>query len=166
LDKVNKYLSSNHIIMVDSKNLLPSSNFLFLNLYTDTYLDKEAIKDEILNIIEPEYSWAKLVLQRQDNLQKQEEEIVERSQAEIDLEKQFSLLFKWWEISLFDLEYLERVQDEEYEKYAQLTIEFTTPYSVYKTKQVLLWWKDLVKEYLWMDVVMKVKFEEINLMEI
>jgi hypothetical protein len=34
------------------------------------------------------------VLQRQDNLQKQEEEIVERSQAEIDLEKQFSLLFK------------------------------------------------------------------------
>lgn len=166
LDKVNKYLSSNHIIMVDSKNLLPSSNFLFLNLYTDTYLDKEAIKDEILNIIEPEYSWAKLVLQWQDNLQKQEEEIIEKSQAEIDLEKQFSLLFKWWEISLFDLEYLERVQNEEYEKYAQLTIEFTTPYSVYKTKQVLLWWKDLVKEYLWMDVVMKIKFEEINLVEI
>jgi hypothetical protein len=34
------------------------------------------------------------VLQRQDNLQKQEENIVERSQAEIDLEKQFLLLFK------------------------------------------------------------------------
>jgi hypothetical protein len=99
-------------------------------------------------------------------LQKQEENIVERSQAEIDLEKQFLLLFKWWEISLFDLEYLERVQDEEYEKYAQLTIEFTTPYSAYKTKQILSWWKDLVKEYLWMDVVMKVKFEEINVMEI
>jgi hypothetical protein len=41
--------------MVDSKNLLLSSNFLFLNLYTDQYLDKKAIKDEILNIIEPEY---------------------------------------------------------------------------------------------------------------
>lgn len=166
LDKVNKYLSSNHIIMVDSKNLLPSSNFLFLNLYTDTYLDKEAIKDQILNIIEPEYSWAKLVLQWQDNLQKQEEEIIERSQAEIDLEKQFSLLFKWWEVSYFDLDYLERVTDEEYEKYAQLTIEFTTPYSAYKTKQILSWWKDLVKEYLWLDVLMKVKFEEINLLEI
>ena len=166
LDKVNKYLSSNHIIMVDSKNLLPSSNFLFLNLYTDQYLDKEVIKDEILNIIEPEYSWAKLVLQWQDNLQKQEEEIIEKSQAEIDLEKQFSVLFKWWEVLYFDLDYLERVNDDEYEKYAQLTIEFTTPYSVYKTKQILSWWKDLVKEYLWMDVVMKVKFEEINLMEI
>jgi len=166
LDKINQYLVSNNIILVDSKNLLLNSNFLFLNLYTDSYFDKENVKDEILKIIEPEYPWAKLVLQRQDNLQKQNEEIVERSQAEIDLEKQFSLLFKWWEISLFDLEYLERVQDEEYEKYAQLTIEFTTPYSVYKTKQVLSWWKDLVKEYLWMDVELKVKFEEINLLEI
>jgi len=166
LDKVNQYLVSNSIILVDSKNLLSNSNFLFLNLYTDSIVDKEKVKDEILKIIEPEYSWAKLVLQWQDNLQKQEEEIVERSQAEIDLEKQFSLLFTWWEISLFDLEYLERVQDEEYEKYAQLTIEFTTPYSAYKTKQVLSWWKDLVKEYLWMDVVMKVKFEEINVLEI
>ena len=166
LDKVNKYLSSNHIIMVDNKNLLPSSNFLFLNLYTDQYLDKEAIKDEILNIIEPEYSWAKLVLQWQDNLKKQEEEIIEKSQAEIDLEKQFSLLFRGWEVLNFDLDYLERVNDEEYEKYAQLMIEFKTPYSTYKTKEILSWWKDLVKEYLWMDVVMKVKFEEINLLEI
>ena len=166
LDKVDQYLMSNNVILVDSKNLLSSSNFLFLNLYSDLYVDKENIKNGISNIIEPEYSWAKLVLQRQDNLQKQEEEIVERSQAEIDLEKQFSLLFKWWEISLFDLEYLERVQDEEYEKYAQLTIEFSTPYSAYKTKQILSWWKDLVKEYLWMDVVMKIKFEEVNLVEI
>ena len=166
LDKVNQYLVSNSIILVDSKNLLSNSNFLFLNLYTDSIVDKEKVKDEILKIIEPEYSWAKLVLQWQDNLQKQEEEIVERSQAEIDLEKQFSLLFTWWEISLFDLEYLERVQDEEYEKYGQLIVEFKTPYSAYKTKQVLSWWKDLVKEYLWMDVVMKVKFEEINVLEI
>lgn len=166
LDKVNKYLSLNHIIMVDSKNLLPSSNFLFLNLYTDQYLDKEAIKDEILNIIESEYSWAKIVLQWQDNLQKQEEEIIEKSQAEIDLEKQFSLLFKWWEVSNFDLDYLERVNDEEYEKYAQLNIEFMSPYSAYKTRQILAEWKELIKDYLWMDLVMKVKFEEINLLEI
>lgn len=166
LDKINQYLVSNNIILVDSKNLLSNSNFLFLNLYTDSYIDKENVKDGILKIIEPEYSWAKLVLQRQDDLQKHEEEIIERSQAEIDLEKQFLLLFRWWEISLFELRYLERVQDEEYERYAQLTIEFKTPYSTYKTKQILSWWKDLVKEYLWMDVVMKVKFEEINLMEI
>jgi len=166
LDKVNQYLLSNSIILVDSKNLLSNSNFLFLNLYTDSIVDKEKVKDEILKIIEPEYSWAKLVLQWQDNLQKQEEEIVERSQAEIDLEKQFSLLFTWWEISLFDLEYLERVQDEEYEKYGQLIVEFKTPYSSYKTQQLLSWWKEMVKEYLWMDVVLKVKFEEINLLEI
>ena len=146
LDKVNKYLSSNNIIIVDSKNLLSGSNFLFLNLYTDSYVDKEGIKEDILDIIEPEFSWAKLVLQWQDNLQKQEEEIIERSQAEIDLEKQFSSLFKWWEVVYFDLDYLERVQDEEYEKYAQLTIEFKTPYSSYKTKQILSGWKDIVKE--------------------
>lgn len=166
LDKVNKFLLSNGIILVDSKNLLSNSDFLFLNLYTDKYLDKESIKDEILNIIEPEYSWAKLVLQWQDNLQKQEEEAIEKSQAEIDLEKQFSLLFNWWSVSYFNLEYLERVNQEEYEKYAQLTIEFTTTYSQYKTKQILSWWKEMVKEYLWMDVVLKVKFEEINLFEI
>ena len=166
LDKINQYLVSNNIILVDSKNLLLSSNFLFLNLYTDSYVNSEIIKDEILELIESEYSWARLVLQRQDNLQKQNEEIVERSQAEIDLEKQFSLLFRWWEISLFDLEYLERVQNEEYEKYAQLTIEFMTPYSAYRTKQLLSERKELVKEYLGMDVVLKVKFEEINLMEI
>ena len=166
LDKVNKYLSSNNIIMVDSKNLLSSSNFLFLNLYTDSYVDKENIKNKILNIIEQEYPWAKLVLQWQDNLQKQEEEIIEKSQAEIDLEKQFSLIFKWWEVSYFDLDYLERVNDNEYEKYAQLTIEFKSPYTAYKTKQILSWRKEVVKEYLGMDVVMKVKFEEINLMEI
>ena len=166
LDKINKYLLSNNIILVDNKNMLSNSNFLFLNLYTDSYVDKENIKDEILNIVEPEYPWSKLVLQRQDNLQKQEEEIIEKSQAEIDLEKQFWLMFKWWEISYFDLDYLERVQDEAYEKYAQLTIEFKTPYSVYNTRQILSWWKDVVKEYLWMDVVMKVKFEEINFMEL
>ena len=139
---------------------------MFLNLYTDQYLDKEAIKGEILNIIEPEYSWVKLVLQRQDSLQKHEEEMIEKSQAEIDLEKQFSVLFKWGEVSYFDLDYLERVNDEEYEKYAQLTIEFRTPYSAYRTRQILSEWKDVVKEYLWMDVVMKVKFEEIKLVEI
>ena len=166
LDKINKFLLSNQIIMVDSKNLLSGSNFLFLNLYTDSYVDKEVVQDGILNIIEPEYTWAKLVLQWQDNLQKQEEEIIEKSQAEIDLEKQLSVLFKWWEILYFDLDYLERVQDEVYEKYAQLTLEFSTPYSSYKTKQILSEWKNLVEEYLWMDVVMKVKFEEINLMEI
>ena len=82
------------------------------------------------------------------------------------MEKQLSVLFKWWEILYFDLDYLERVQDEVYEKYAQLTLEFSTPYSSYKTKQILSEWKNLVEEYLWMDVVMKVKFEEINLMEI
>jgi len=166
LDKVNKFLLSNGIILVDSKNLLSNSDFLFLNLYTDQYLDKESIKDEILNIIEPEYSWAKLVLQWQDNLQKQEDIVIEKTQAEIDLEKQFSLLFNWWSVSYFNLEYLERVNEEEYEKYAQLTIEFTTTYSQYKTKQILSWWKEMVKEYLWMDVVLKVKFEEINLFEI
>lgn len=166
LDKINKYLLSNQIIMVDSKNLLSSSNFLFLNLYTDSYINRENIKQSILDIVEPEFSWAKLVLQWQDNLQKQKEDIIERSQAEIDLEKQFSLLFKWWELLSFNLSYLERVQDEEYEKYAQLVIEFKTPYSSYKTQQILIWRKDMVKEYLWMDVVMKVKFEEINLIEI
>jgi len=166
LENINKYLQSNNIIMVDNKNLLSGSNFLFLNLYTDAYIDKENIKDNILDIIEPEFSWAKLVLQWQDSLQKQEEEIIERSQAEIDLEKQFSLMFQWWEISYFNLDYLERVQDEEYEKYAKLTIEFKSTFPAYKTKQILSWWKEVVKEYLWMDVVMKVKFEEINLMEI
>ena len=166
LDKINQYLVPNNVILVDGKNLLSSSNFLFLSLYSDLYVDKENIKNGISNIVESEYPWARLVLQRQDNLQKQNEEIVERSQAEIDLEKQFSLLFRWWEISLFDLEYLERVQNEEYEKYAQLTIEFMTPYSAYRTKQLLSERKELVKEYLGMDVVLKVKFEEINLMEI
>ena len=165
-DKINKYLLSNQIILVDSKNLLSGSNFLFLNLYTDSYVEKDAVKNDILGIVESEYSWAKLILQWQDNLQKQDEEVIEKSQAEIDLEKQLSVLFKWWEISYFDLDYLERVQDEEYEKYAQLTIEFTTPYSAYKTRQMLSEWKELVKNYLWMDIVMNVKFEEINLMEI
>lgn len=166
LDKINKYLISKNIIMVDNKNLLSGSNFLFLNLYTDTYMNKENIQNEIIELIKPKFPEAKLVLQWQDDLQKQEEEIIERSQAEIDLEKQFSLMFKWWEISTFDLDYLERVNDEEYEKYAQLTIEFKSPYTAYKTKQILSWRKEVVKEYLGMDVVMKVKFEEINMMEI
>ncbi|MBO4516086.1 hypothetical protein J5751_01295 [bacterium] len=56
LDKIGKYLSSNHIILVDNKNLLSSSNFLFLNLYSDEYTNKENIKDELLNIVESEYS--------------------------------------------------------------------------------------------------------------
>jgi hypothetical protein len=99
-------------------------------------------------------------------LQKPEDEVIEKSQAEIDLEKQFSLLFTWWEILSFDLDYLERVQDDEYEKYAELVVEFMTPYSSFKTHQLLSWWKEMVKEYLWMDVVLKVKFEEINLLEI
>jgi hypothetical protein len=47
---------SNNVILVDSKNLLSSSNFLFLNLYSDLYVDKENIKNGISNIIEPEYS--------------------------------------------------------------------------------------------------------------
>jgi hypothetical protein len=29
-------------------------------------------------------------------LKKVEDEVIEKSQAEIDLEKQFSLLFTWW----------------------------------------------------------------------
>lgn len=166
LSNINKYLSEKQIILVDSKNLLSGSNFLFLNLYTDVDVDKNEVNDHISDMIQVNYPSAKLVLQWQDDLQKPEDEVIEKSQAEIDLEKQFSLLFTWWEILSFDLDYLERVQDDEYEKYAELVVEFMTPYSSFKTHQLLSWWKEMVKEYLWMDVVLKVKFEEINLLEI
>jgi hypothetical protein len=93
LSNINKYLSEKQIILVDSKNLLSGSNFLFLNLYTDVDVDKNEVNDHISDMIQVNYPSAKLVLQWQDDLQKPEDEVIEKSQAEIDLEKQFSLLF-------------------------------------------------------------------------
>lgn len=93
MSNINKYLSEKQIILVDSKNLLSGSNFLFLNLYTDVDVDKNEVNDHISDMIQVNYPSAKLVLQWQDDLKKVEDEVIEKSQAEIDLEKQFSLLF-------------------------------------------------------------------------
>jgi hypothetical protein len=93
LSNINKYLSEKQIILVDSKNLLSGSNFLFLNLYTDVDVDKNEVNDHISDMIQVNYPSGKLVLQWQDDLKKVEDEVIEKSQAEIDLEKQFSLLF-------------------------------------------------------------------------
>ena len=167
LQDIHDFLQMNDVVLVDYKVLRDEYTFFFLNVYTDSEIDRFELFDRVDEKVKEVFlTWAKVILQWQDNLEKQEVELVEKSQAEIGLEKQFYGLFPKGELIVSHLNYLERVVDDEYEEYAQLVLEFKTPYSVYRTKQILSERKEVIKEYLWVDILMKVKFEEINLMEI
>lgn len=167
LDAVHEYLQANNIVLVDYKVLNDEYKYFFFNVFTDANIDRYEVLEEADEIAKSFYpSWVKVILQWQDNLEKVETELIEKSQAEIDLEKQFYALFPKWELSVLSLNYLEKVQEESYVDYAEVTLEFKTPYSAYKTRQTISEWKNVIEIYLWMEVSMKVKFEEINLLEI
>lgn len=167
LQDIHDFLQMNDVVLVDYKILKDDYMFFFFNVYTDSDIDRFELFDRVEGKVKEYFlTWAKVILQRQDNLEKQEVELIEKSQAEIDLEKQFYALFPKAELSILSLSYLEKVQDESYVDYAEIMLEFKTPYSAYKTKQTLSEWKNVIEVYLWMEVSMKVKFEEINLMEI
>lgn len=160
-------LQINDVVLVDYKILKDDYMFFFLNVYTDSDIDRFELFDRIEEKVREYFpDWTKVILQWQENLEKQEIELVEKSQAEIDLEKQFYALFPKWELTVLSLNYLEKVQDDSYVDYAELKLEFKTPYSVYKTRETILEWKNVIQMFLWMEVSMKVKFEEISLMEI
>lgn len=167
LQDIHDYLQMNDVVLVDYKVLKDDYIFFFFNVYTDSDIDRFDLFDRLEEKVKEYFpDWAKVVLQWQDNLEKQEIELVEKSQAEIDLEKQFYALFPKWELTVLSLNYLEKVQDDSYVDYAELKLEFKTPYSAYKTRETISEWKNVIEMFLWMEVSMKVKFEEISLMEI
>ena len=158
-------LNDNGIILIDSK-ILPEWDikFFFLDVYSDLSNNKNDIYPKLVEELNSVYeSWVRLVLQRQENTNFAR---IEKTQAEIDLEKQFFLLFSGAELEKLELNYSDKMQDEMYIEIANLYIEFKSPYPSYRTKQILSEWKTVISEYLWVDVEMNVKFEEINLMEI
>jgi len=151
--------------LIDSKILSEwDIKFFFLDVYSDLSNNKNDIYPKLVEELNSVYeSWVRLVLQRQENTNFAR---IEKTQAEIDLEKQFFLLFSGAELEKLELNYSDKMQDEMYIEIANLYIEFKSPYPSYRTKQILSEWKTVISEYLWVDVEMNVKFEEINLMEI
>lgn len=165
IKKATDLLVENWSILIDSKILSEwDVKFFFLDVYTDSNTDKNDIYRLLVDELDSSFwSWAKLVLQWQENTEILR---VEKSQAEIDLEKQFIVLLPGAELLSLKLEYSEKMHDETYVEFANLFLEFNSPYSSYKTKAILSEWKPIIQEYLWMDVNINAKFESFSLMEL
>lgn len=165
IKKATDLLVENGSILIDSKILSEwDVKFFFLDVYTDSNTDKNDIYRLLVDELDSSFwSWAKLVLQWQENTEILR---VEKSQAEIDLEKQFIVLLPGAELLSLKLEYSEKMHDETYVEFANLFLEFNSPYSSYKTKAILSEWKPIIQEYLWMDVNINAKFESFSLMEL
>lgn len=165
IKEVSDYLDKKDVLLVDYDILYDDFTYFFLNVYSYISIDKTELYNEInQNIKNKFWDKNKIVFQWQDN---PELNTVKKNQAEIDLEKQFYALFPKAELWNLELKYTQILQDEEtYIDQAELYLEFKSPYSPYQTNNVISEWKNVVKEYLWMDVVMKVKFESFYVSEI
>lgn len=161
---VSNYLEKNDILLVDYKILQEDITYFFFDVYVNSKVNKNDIYDELNSKVSDKY-WTgiKIVLQRQTN---PELSRVEKTQAEVDLEKQFYLLFPDGVLNKLSVDYSQQLQNEdEYVESAEIYIDFDSPYTTYKTKDILSKWKQAIEKYLDVNVNIKTKFQVFSIYE-
>ncbi len=165
LKDVSDYLDKNNILLVDYNVLQDDINYFFFDVYAYSKVDKSQLYNEINKFIGEKYGvWIKIVLQWQDN---PELNIVKKSEAEINFEKQFHTILPKAELNKLSFDYVHEIKDDEsLEEQATLYLDFKSPYTSYQTKQIISEWKKVIEEYLWMPVKISTKFESFYEIEI
>ena len=155
---VSAYLDKNNLLLVDYKVLQEDISYFFFDVYADSNVNKNNIYDELdFKVTEKYWTGVKIVLQWQTN---PELNHVEKTQAEIDLEKQFYELFPGADLNKLSVDYSQKLQwEDEYTESADVYIEFTSPYNTTRTKDILSKWKLVIEKYLDMNVNLKTKFQ-------
>jgi len=165
IDDVSAYLDKENILLVDYKILQDDVYYFFFDVYANSVVNENEIYSGVNSMISNKYNTAiKIILQWQDNPQLN---AVKKTDAELKLEKQFYALLPKAQLTKLTLNYVQELQNEdEYAETAQLYLEFTSPYNISQTKNVLSEWKDVIKEYLWMDVSINTKISSFSLVEL
>lgn len=155
---VSDYLDKHDILVVDYNVLQDDINYFFFDVYAYSNVDKSQLYNEINKSITEKYgAWIKVVLQWQDN---PELNVVKKSEAEINFEKQFHTIMPKAELIKLSFDYIHELKDDEnFEEQAALYLEFKSPYTTYQTKNILDEWQKVIKEYLWMPVKISTKIE-------
>lgn len=163
LRDVSSYLNEHNILLVDH-NILQDWTYYFFDVYANATVNKNDIYDNInSNIVVKYWSGIKIILQWQENPQLS---VVKKTETELDLEKQFYAMFPLAQLTNLSVKYLEKTVDDEVVDYAELYVEFYSPYSSYQTAKLLSDWKIVVEEYLWMESDIKAKFENFSLVSL
>lgn len=163
LRDVSSYLNEHNILLVDH-NILQDWTYYFFDVYANATVNKNDIYDNInSNIVAKYWSGIKIILQWQENPQLS---VVKKTETELDLEKQFYAMFPLAQLTNLSVKYLEKTVDDEIVDYAELYVEFYSPYSSYQTAKLLSDWKIVVEEYLWMESDIKAKFENFSLVSL
>ena len=163
LRDVSSYLNEHNILLVDH-NILQDWTYYFFDVYANATVNKNDIYDNInSNIVAKYWSGIKIILQWQENPQLS---VVKKTETELDLEKQFYAMFPLAQLTNLSVKYLEKTVDDEVVDYAELYVEFYSPYSSYQTAKLLSDWKIVVEEYLWMESDIKAKFENFSLVSL
>ena len=166
IDNIAKVISATFksVFIVDHRVLEQESELVFLNLYTDKTVDKDDIYETLLQEVETIYGtgW-KLVIQWQWN-----EWIFERdkTQQEKDLEKQFYALFPNSQLDVLTIDTLTKKLSGENHDYIYVNVNFVTPKTSYKSKQLLKDWKWVLEQYLEVDVIVNSKIEYFSEFEV
>lgn len=165
IDDVSAYLDKEDVLLVDYKILQDDVYYFFFDVYANSAVNENEIYSGVNSMISNKYNTAtKIILQWQDNPQLN---AVKKTDAELKLEKQFYALLPKAQLTKLTLNYVQELQNEdEYAETAQLYLEFTSPYNISQTKNVLSEWKDVIKEYLWMDVSINTKISSFSLVEL
>lgn len=157
------YNTFDGLFMIDNRILNWDIKFIYLNLYSENNIDKEDVYFTLMDEVEAVYdSWARLIIQWQDNSFDKKEQTLQES----DLEKQFNILFKWWELLSLSIDSLTKELNDENEDYVYIDIDFMTNYNNLKVKRIMEEWKIMLERYFEQKVIINAKTRYYSNLEI
>ena len=166
IDNIAKVIHSTFksVFIVDHRVVEQDSALVFLNLYTDKLVDKDDVYETVLQEVKQIYGtgW-KLAIQWQDSNWMFKKS---KTQQEKKIETQFYALFPNSELNLLTVNSMTKKLSGENHDYIYVDIDFVTPKSSYRAKQLLRDWKWVLEKYLNMDVIVNSKIEYFSEFEV
>ncbi len=152
--------STNWIFLLDYKFLEQEKIILFLNLYSSNDVDKDSVYYKLLSDLKSEFLVdIEIIIQWQINWNHKNN----KTQQELELERQFALLFSWSELEYLDIQQLLNGSGNDY---MLLDIKFTTYDNSIKIRSRLREWKIVLEQYFDMEVTINSKIQYFSRFEI
>jgi hypothetical protein len=135
-----------------------------LDLYTDDFVDKNDVYDTLLEEVENVYgTWWSLIIQWQGNEWQSEKK---HTEEELSIQSQFYAMFPNSKLNYITVDSLTKEVNWENHEYVYIDIDFTTPKSSLKTKNLLKGWKTVLEQYFDADVIVNSKIDYFSNFEV
>lgn len=167
-NKMNQKIFDNYtwMIVLDSKLLNQWWNFvLFLSFYSKEPLDRNLVYQDFLKDFQDLY-WesSDIIIQWYDNWFYKDRN--DKTKQEVELEKQFYVLFSWSKLNKLEIKNLSEVVSWVVEDYNLVDVDFDTSEYPSKIRARLKDWKIILEQYFSCKVVLNTKINYFSLFKL